>query len=152
MMENISIVFLSPSTQMPRYYSERKITESLGNVTVRGEKDGKGKGKGGARWPRVCLSMYSITENIYCSQLSSVARLLQPERNFFTSYSTRKGLGSLSLCAIALRSSPLTCLLVTVNEARRYFASTVLLAMTASFHTPFPIHNSPIILSCDARI
>jgi hypothetical protein len=36
------------------------------------------------------LSMYSITENIYCSQLSSVAILLQPEPNCFTSYNTRK--------------------------------------------------------------
>jgi hypothetical protein len=50
--------------------------------------------------------MYSITENIYCSQLSSVAILLQPKLKYFTSYSTRKGLGSLSPCAIALRSSP----------------------------------------------
>jgi hypothetical protein len=44
-------------------YSGREITESLGNVTVRGEKHGKNKG--GARWPTVSLSMYSITENIY---------------------------------------------------------------------------------------
>jgi hypothetical protein len=36
------------------------------------------------------LSMYNITENIYYSQLSSVAILLQPEPNCFTSYSTRK--------------------------------------------------------------
>jgi hypothetical protein len=50
--------------------------------------------------------MYSITENIYCSQLSSVALLLQPERNCFTLYNTRKGLGSASLRAIVLRSSP----------------------------------------------
>jgi hypothetical protein len=84
-------------------YSGRKITASLGNVTVRGEKR---KGQGGARWPTVCLSMYSITENIYYSQLSSVAIFLQTERNCFTSYNTRKGLGSLSLCAIVLRSSP----------------------------------------------
>jgi hypothetical protein len=69
-------------------YSGRKITESLGNVAVRGRKDGKGKG--GARWPTVCLSMYSITENIYYSQLSSVAILLQPEPYSFTSYSTWK--------------------------------------------------------------
>jgi hypothetical protein len=71
------------------------------------------------------LSMYSITENIYYSQLSSVAILLQPERNCFTSYNTKKGLGSLSLCAIALLSSPPTCLLVTVNEARSYVASAI---------------------------
>jgi hypothetical protein len=36
------------------------------------------------------LSMYSITENIYYSQLSSIAILLQPEPNCFTSYNTRK--------------------------------------------------------------
>jgi hypothetical protein len=35
---------------------------------ARGEHDGE-----------VCLSMYSIAENIYYSQLSSVAILLQPE-------------------------------------------------------------------------
>jgi hypothetical protein len=106
-------------------YSGRKITASLGNVTVRGEKDGKGKGE--ARQRRVCLSMYSITENIYYSQLSSVALLLQPERNCFTSFNTRKGLSYLSLCAIVLRSFlPPTCLLVTVNEARSYFASNIL--------------------------
>jgi hypothetical protein len=69
-------------------YSGRKITESLGNVTVRGLK--YGKSKGGARLSTVCLSMYSITENIYYSQLSSVAILLQPEPNYFTSYNTRK--------------------------------------------------------------
>jgi hypothetical protein len=83
-------------------YSGRKITESLGNVTVRGEKDGKSKR--GARLSTVCLSMYSITENIYCSQLSSVAILLQPEPKCFTSYNTREWLCSLSLCTIVLRS------------------------------------------------
>jgi hypothetical protein len=46
-------------------------------VTVKGEKDGKGKGEAG--WRGVRLSMYSITENIYYSQLSSVTILLQPE-------------------------------------------------------------------------
>jgi hypothetical protein len=55
-------------------YSGRKITASFGYVTVRGGKDGKDKGE--ARRRRVCLSMYSITENIYYSQLSSVAILL----------------------------------------------------------------------------
>jgi hypothetical protein len=59
-----------------------------------------------ARWEHDGMSMYSITENIYYSQLSSVAMLLQPERKCFTLCSTRKGLGSLSPCAIALRSSP----------------------------------------------
>jgi hypothetical protein len=56
------------------YYSGRKITASLGNVTVKGEKDGKSKR--GARLSTVCLIMYSITENIYFSELSSVAILL----------------------------------------------------------------------------
>jgi hypothetical protein len=76
----------------------------MGNVTVRGEKDGKGKAE--ARRRGVCLSMYSITENIYYSQLSSVSLLLQPERNCFTSYNIRKGMCSLSLCAIVLRFTP----------------------------------------------
>jgi hypothetical protein len=56
------------------------MTASFGNVTVRGEKYGKAKGE--TRWPTVCLSMYGITENIYYSQLSSVAILLQPEPKF----------------------------------------------------------------------
>jgi hypothetical protein len=63
-----------------RIYSGHKITASLGNVTVRGKKGGKSKGE--ARWPTVCLSMYSITENIYYSYLSSAAILLQPEPCF----------------------------------------------------------------------
>jgi hypothetical protein len=85
-------------------YKGRKVTESLGNVTVRGEKDGKSKR--GARLSTVSLSMYIITENIYYSQLSSVEILLQPEPNCSTSYYTRKGLCSLSTCAIILRSPP----------------------------------------------
>jgi hypothetical protein len=51
-------------------YSGRKTTESLGNVTVRWGKIWKGQG--GITMSK-SLSMYSITENIYCSQLSSVA-------------------------------------------------------------------------------
>jgi hypothetical protein len=58
------------------------------NAAVRGEKDGKSKRE--ARLSTVCLSMYSTTENIYYSQLSSVAILLQPEPNCFTSYNTRE--------------------------------------------------------------
>jgi hypothetical protein len=71
------------------------------------------------------LSMYSITENIYCSQLSSVAILLQPEP---ISCRIIKGNDCvlsphvLSSCGLPL---PPTCLLVTVNEARSYFASTI---------------------------
>jgi hypothetical protein len=77
-------ISLSTDICHPRVYARRKITESLGNVTVEGKT--YGKSKGGTRWPTVCLSMYSITENIYYSQLSSVAILLQPEPNCFTSY------------------------------------------------------------------
>jgi hypothetical protein len=92
------------SSCVPKRYNRRKITESLGNVTVRGVKR-NGKSKGGERWPTVCLSVYSITENIYYSQMSSIAILLQPE-----SVSHRiiqgKGLCCLSLCAIVLRSPP----------------------------------------------
>jgi hypothetical protein len=103
-------------------YSGRKITASLGNATVRGEK--RWKGQGGSAMAN-SLSMYSITENIHYSQLSSVALLLQPEP-VFTSYSTRKALASLShvlsTCGLPL---PPTCLLVTVNAARSYFASTI---------------------------
>jgi hypothetical protein len=84
-------------------YSGRKITESLGNVAVRGGKRWKEQG---GRVIANSLSMNSIIENIYYSQLSSVALLLQPERNCFTSYNIMKTLGSLSLCAIVLRSSP----------------------------------------------
>jgi hypothetical protein len=85
-----------------------------------------GKGKGGARWSTVCLSMYSITENIYCSQLSSVAILLQPEPNCFTTYNTRKGLCSPSVLSSFGLPLPPTCLILTVSEARSYFASTIL--------------------------
>jgi hypothetical protein len=71
------------------------------------------------------LHMYSITENIYYSQLSSVTILLQPE-HVFTSYSTRKNwvlsVNVLSPCGLLL---PPTCLLVAAKEARSYFASTV---------------------------
>jgi hypothetical protein len=105
------------------YYSGRKLTASFGHVTVRGEKDGKGKG--GAQWRSVCLSMYSITENIYYSQLSFVAILLQPEP---VSHRTMQGKDwVLSPYVLSSWGSllPPTCLLVTVNEARSYFASTI---------------------------
>jgi hypothetical protein len=85
-------------------YSRRNINESSGNVTVRGENDGKWEGK--APWSTVCLSMYSKAENIYYSQLSSVAILLQPEPNCFTSYNTSEWLCFLSLCAVVFRSYP----------------------------------------------
>jgi len=38
-------------------YGGRKITGSLGNVTVRGKKRKKWKEQGGAQCPTVCLSM-----------------------------------------------------------------------------------------------
>jgi hypothetical protein len=79
----------------------------------------------GERDCQQCLSMYSITENIYYSQLSSVAILLQLEPNCFTSYNTRKGLCSVSLCAIILRSPPSSHVSTSVSEARSYFASTI---------------------------
>jgi hypothetical protein len=104
-------------------YSGHKITASLENVTVRREKDGKGKEE--ARWWRVCLSMYSITENIYYSQLSSIAILLQPEpvsRRVIQGKDWVLSPDVLSSCGLPLLP---TCLLVTVNEARSYFASTI---------------------------
>jgi hypothetical protein len=71
------------------------------------------------------LSMYSITENIYCWQLSSVAILLQPEPVSHRIVQGRDCVRSpsvLSSCDLLLHP---TCLLVTVNEARSYFASTI---------------------------
>jgi hypothetical protein len=71
------------------------------------------------------LNMYNITQNIYCSQLYSVAVLLQPES---VSHSVVQGkdcvlcLSMLSSCGLPL---PPTCLFLTVNEARSYFASTI---------------------------
>jgi hypothetical protein len=74
-MSIIFSVYITPGRTLEIFrYSGRKITESLGNVTVRGEKDGKSKR--GARLSTVSLSMYSIIEHIYYSQLSSVAILL----------------------------------------------------------------------------
>jgi hypothetical protein len=73
----------------------------------------------------VCLSMYSITENIYYSQLFSVAILLQPEP---VSHRITQGNDCvlspyvLSSCGLPL---PPTCLLLAANEARSYFASTI---------------------------
>jgi hypothetical protein len=62
------------------------------------------RARGGARWPTVCVSMYSITENIYYSELSSVAILLQPEP---VSHRIIQGNDCfLSLCAIVFRSPP----------------------------------------------
>jgi hypothetical protein len=114
-------------TQDPHWnldYSGRKITESLGNVTVKGK---NGKSKGGARLSTVCLSMYSITENIYYSQLSSVTILLKPEPNCFTSYNTKIEcvLSPSVLSSFGLPLPP-TCLVLTASEARSYIASTII--------------------------
>jgi hypothetical protein len=69
--------------------------------------------------------MYSITENIYYSQLSSVAILLQPEPVSHRIIQGNDWVLSpyvLSSCGLPL---PPACLLVTVNEALSYFASTI---------------------------
>jgi hypothetical protein len=70
------------------------------------------------------MYMYSITGNIYYSQLSSVAILLQPEPVSHRIVQRKYWVLSphtLSPCGLPL---PPTCLLITVNEARSYFAST----------------------------
>jgi hypothetical protein len=75
------------------------------------------------------LSMYSITENIYYSQLSSVAILLQPETVTHRIVQGKDCVLSphvLPPCGLPL---PPACLLVTVNEARSYFASAVLFVL-----------------------
>jgi hypothetical protein len=100
------------------------MTASLGYVKVRGGKDGKGKG-GARRW-RVWLSMYSITENICYSQLSSVALLLQPESVSHRIIQGKDWVLSPYVLSSFCLPLPSTCLPVTVNEARSYFASTIL--------------------------
>jgi hypothetical protein len=103
----------------PSYlYSGRKIPASFG------------KSKGEAWWRRDCLSMYSITENIYYSQPSPVALLLQPEPATHRIIQGKHCVLTpyvLSSCGLPL---PPTYLLVTVNEARSYFASTILVKKT----------------------
>jgi hypothetical protein len=71
------------------------------------------------------LSVYNITENIYYSQLFSVAiflqsepvshRIIQGKDCFLSPY-------VLSSCGLPL---PPKCRRLTVNEARSYFASTI---------------------------
>jgi hypothetical protein len=81
----------------------------------------------GERNCQVCLSLYSITENIYYSQLSSVAIILQPEP---VSHRIIQGNDCVSspsvLSSFGLPLRP-TCLVLTVSEARRYFASIILM-------------------------
>jgi hypothetical protein len=50
-------------------YSGRRITLSFSYVTEIGE--GRWEGQGAARRQRVCLSMYSVTENIYSLLIST---------------------------------------------------------------------------------
>jgi hypothetical protein len=78
------------------------------------------------------LSMYSVTENSYYSQLSSVAILLQPEP-----VSHRIIQGKVCVLSPSVLSSwgislPPTCLLLTVKEARSYFASALLACLSVS--------------------
>jgi hypothetical protein len=108
-------------------HSGRKITESLGNVTVRGGKEGKSME--GQRCPAVCLSMYSITANIYYSQLSSVAILLQPEPVAHRIIQGKDCVISLSLLSSCGLPLPPTCLVIAVKEARSYFAFTIRLIL-----------------------
>jgi hypothetical protein len=71
----------------------------------------------------------SITENIYYSQLSSIALLLQPEPVSHRIIQGKDWVLSpyvLSSCSLPL---PAMCLLVTVNEARSYSASTIYLGL-----------------------
>jgi hypothetical protein len=96
----------------------------------------------GERDCQVCLSMYSLTEHIYYSQLSSVAILLQPEP-----VSHRKIQGNDCVFSPSVLSPfglpiPPTCLVLTVREARSYFACTMVVMMesrdvanTAHFRT-----------------
>jgi hypothetical protein len=82
---------------------------------ARGERDGE-----------VCLSVYSITENIYYSQLSSVAILFYPEAVSYRIIQGKDCVLSLPLCyRLAVSPLPPTCILLTVNEARNYFASNI---------------------------
>jgi hypothetical protein len=75
----------------------------------------------------VDLSMCSITENIYYPQLSSVAILLQPEPVSHRITQGKHCVLSLSVLPSCRLPLPPTCLLLTANEARSYFASTILI-------------------------
>jgi hypothetical protein len=69
--------------------------------------------------------MYSITENIYYSQLSSVAILLQPESVSHRIIQRNDCVFSPSVLSSFGLPLPSTCLVLTVSEARSYFASTI---------------------------
>jgi hypothetical protein len=69
--------------------------------------------------------VYSITENIYYSQLSSVALLMQPEPVSHRIIQGKDWVLSLYVLSSWGLPLPTTCLLVTVNEVRSYFATTI---------------------------
>jgi hypothetical protein len=69
--------------------------------------------------------MYSITENIYYSQLYSVVLFLRPESVSHRIIQGKDWVLSLHVLSSCGLPFPPTCLLVTVNEARSYFASTI---------------------------
>jgi hypothetical protein len=81
--------------------------------------------RGGARLSTVCLSMYSITENIYYLQLSSVAILRQRELVSRRIIQENDCVFSPSVLSSFGLPLPPTCPVLTVSEARSYFASTV---------------------------
>jgi hypothetical protein len=87
------------------------------------------RARGERWWPTVCLSMYSITENIYCSRLSSVAILLQPEPVSYRIIQVKDCVLSPSVLSSYGLPLPPTCLLLAVNEARSYFASDVVTSL-----------------------
>jgi hypothetical protein len=93
------------------------------------------------------LSMYSITENIYCSQLSSFAILLQSEPVSHRIIQGQDWVLSpymLSSCGLPL---PPTCLLVTVNEARSYFPSTIIVVFADASRMWTLLHSHAV---CDS--
>jgi hypothetical protein len=99
-------------------YSGRKITESLGNVTVRGGK--RWKSKGGARLSTVCLKTFTTHScpplRFFCSLNLNVSHCIIQGNDYVFSPSVLSSFG-LPL--------PSTCLVLTVSEARSYFASAI---------------------------
>jgi hypothetical protein len=84
------------------------------------------------------LIMYSITENIYYPQLSSVAILLQTEPVSHRIIQGNDCVFSPSVLSSFGLPPPPTCVLLTVSEARSYFASiipTILQSVTAQTTT-----------------
>jgi hypothetical protein len=67
----------------------------------------------------------SITENIYYSQMSFVAILLQPEPVSHRIIQGKDCVFSPSVLSSFGLPLPPTCLLLTASEARSYFASTI---------------------------